>query len=276
MIAKMQTGWLAAGCRWGRTMVVGAMAVVLAAGALANAERPARVPKPGEFNPEHGTVELFAAIEAGEVEAKLIPKDSSECRLLVTNKTDRPLNVALPGAFAGVPVLAQFGGGMGGGGMGGMGGGGEGIGGGMGGGGMGGMGGGGGGGFFNIPAERVAQIKGTTVCLEHGKPEPRPAMAYEIKPIESFTDKPEVQELCRMVGSGRINQRAAQAAAWHLNNGMSWAELAAKQTRYANGATQPYFHPQELQAAVRITQAAVDMAKQRQESGDDSLSASMR
>ena len=248
MIAKMQTGWLAAGCRWGRTMVVGAMAVVLAAGALANAERPARVPKPGEFNPEHGTVELFAAIEAGEVEAKLIPKDSSECRLLVTNKTDRPLNVALPGAFAGVPVLAQFGGGMG----------------------------GGGGGFFNIPAERVAQIKGTTVCLEHGKPEPRPAMAYEIKPIESFTDKPEVQELCRMVGSGRINQRAAQAAAWHLNNGMSWAELAAKQTRYANGATQPYFHPQELQAAVRITQAAVDMAKQRQESGDDSLSASMR
>ena len=66
-----------------------------------------------------------------------------------------------------------------GGGMGGMG---------MGGGGMGmgggGMGGGGGGGFFNIPAEKVGQFKVQTVCLEHGKKDPRPAIPYEIKPIE--------------------------------------------------------------------------------------------
>lgn len=275
MIGKRQTGWAGTWRRSSRTMAMGAVAVVLLS-TWANAERPKAVPKPGQYNPDHTTVELFAAIEAGEVEAKLIPKDSTQCRVLITNKTDRPLNVALPETFAGVPVLAQFGGGGGGMGMGGMGGG-QGMGGGFGGmGGMGGMGGGGGGGgFFNIPAEQVGQIKGTTVCLEHGKPEPRPAMAYEIKPLESLTDKPAVHELCRMVGSGQVDQRAAQAAAWHLNNGMSWAELCAKRLRYANGASQPYFHPQELRAAIQISQAAVQMAEKRQESPQDSLSAKL-
>ena len=100
--------------------------------------------------------------------------------------------------------------------------------------------------MFNVPPEKIAQFKVPTVCLEHGKPEPRPAIAYEIQPIESVTDKPEVQELCRMLGTGQINQRAAQVAAWNLNNGMSWQQLAAKQLQYANGASEPYFTPKKF------------------------------
>ena len=61
--------------------------------------------------------------------------------------------------------------------------------------------------MINVPPEKIAQFKVPTVCLEHGKAEPRPAIPYEIKPIESVTDKPEVQELCRMLGTGQINQR---------------------------------------------------------------------
>ena len=74
------------------------------------------------------TVELFAAMESGEIDVKLIPKNSKQATVLIENKGDQPLRIKLPDAFAGVPVLAQMGmggmGGMGGGmGMGGMGGG---------------------------------------------------------------------------------------------------------------------------------------------------------
>ena len=54
-------------------------------------------------------VELFAGIEQQQLEVQLIPRDASQCRLLISNKTDQPLSVKLPEAFAGVPVLAQFG-----------------------------------------------------------------------------------------------------------------------------------------------------------------------
>jgi len=276
MTSGNRTGWL----RW----LILAVAVALVCPLASAADRTAKAPKPA---PE--AVEMFAAIEAGQIGVKLIPKDSTECRVLIENKTKKPLSVKLPDAFAGVPVLAQMGmggmGGMGGGGMGGMGGGGMGgggqtMGGGMGGGGMmGGMGGGGmmggGGGMFNVPPEKVGKFKVATVCLEHGKDEPRPAMKYEIKPIGEFTDRVQVHELCRLVGSG-MNQRIAQAAAWHLSNDMSWQQLAAKQLRFANGTRAPYFSGREIRAAMQAATMATQLAKRRQQespgSSMDSLS----
>ena len=40
--------------------------------------------------------------------------------------------------------------------------------------------------------------------------------------------KPGVAELLTLLGNGKIDQRGAQAAAWHLANGMSWERLAQK------------------------------------------------
>ena len=95
---------------------------------------------------EPRSVELFAAMEAGDIEVRYIPRDAREANVMIRNNTDRPLRIEMPEAFAGVPVLAQFGGGGGfGGGQqgGGFGGGGnQGQGGGFGGGGGGGFGGG--------------------------------------------------------------------------------------------------------------------------------------
>jgi len=270
-----------------RTWLGPSLAAMVAVGVLlapaVAAKRRGR-PMPGQFNPDHQSVEMFQAIKQGQIEVKLIPKDSTQCRVIVKNKTDKPLNVELPQAFAGVPVLAQGMGAMGGGAMGGVGGGrGGGLGGssgsqgfgggmgmggmGMGGMGMGGMGGGMGGmggGMFNIPPEKVAKFKLPTVCLEHGKRDPKPTMKYEIKPIEAFTDKAEVQELCRMLGAGQLNQRAAQVAAWHLSNDMSWQELAGKQVRFANGTARPYFSRQEIQAGMQIVAVASERARQRE------------
>jgi hypothetical protein len=213
------------------------------------------------------TVEMFSAIEKGQITVKLIPKDSTQSNVRIENKTDKPLNVKLPETFAGVPVLAQRAGG--GGGLGGAGGGSrtsgtssnQSMGGGMGGGGMG----GGGMGMFNVAPEKVGQFRVPTVCLEHGKGEPNAQIPYEIKPLESVANKPAVAELCRMLGTGQLNQRAAQAAAWSLNNDMSWQELSAKRIRHANGTSEPYFSPMEIQTGMKVAAAAVKIAEEKQQ-----------
>jgi hypothetical protein len=246
-----------------------ALACAIAASASA-ADQPSNKPlKVGQYNPAHQSVELFEGIKSGKLDVKVIPKDSTQAKVVIANKSKEPLNVKLPEAFAAVHVLAQLGGAAGGGmggGMGGMGGMNQSMGGGMGGGGMGGgMGGGGGGGgnFFNVAAEKVGDVKATCVCLEHGKPEPRPNLKYEIRPIETVTTKPEVQELCKMLGRGELDQRAAQAATWHLNNDMSWQELAAKMIQPALGEPFPYFNPQELQFGFKIAEHVAKVIKDR-------------
>ena len=99
------------------------------------------------------------------------------------------------------------------------GGGGQAMGGGMGGGGMGGggmgggMGGGGMGGFMRIPPQRQQKRLINTVCLEHGKPDPTPKMAYKIVPLDFVTVDERVHVLCEALGNGQVTQNTAQAAA---------------------------------------------------------------
>jgi hypothetical protein len=243
----------------GVALILATMMTTLASGA----DRIGPPPKSGQTGDQ---VEMFQAIEDGNIAVRLVPKDSKECRVIIENKTKKPLTVKLPETFAGVPVLAQVNnnnnnnnnrGGQN-----------QGMGGGM---GMGGM--GGGMGAFYIPPEKTGQLKVTTVCLEHGKAEPRPNVPYEIKPIESFTNNAAVAELCRLLGHGQINQRAAQAAAWNLNNNMSWEQLAAKRLKFANGTSQPYFSPQEIRAGMQAATVAGQMAEQRQKQSASSTSA---
>ena len=230
------------------------------------------------------SVELFRAIDEGTIEVQFIPKDASQATVIIRNKSDEPLDIQMPKAFGAVHVLGQMmgmggmgggmggmGGGMGGmgGGMGGMGGGGQGMGGGMGGmgggmggmgGGMGGMGGGMGGmggmggGMFRVSPNRPGKLKVTCVCLEHGKQDPNPRMTYKIVPIEQINNDPRVSKLCELIGEGRIPQNTAQAAAWHMANGLTWDELSAKnriESKFTGNVR--WFNPVELQSAFRVS-----------------------
>lgn len=209
-------------------------------------------------------VDMFDAIAAGKLEVKLIPKDATRANILFKNQTNQPLHLRLPEAFAGVPVLAQFGGGgrggggLGGGGLGGGGGGqqsiGGGLGGGGGGGGFGGGGGGfGGGGFFQVPPDAMKKVRVATVCLEHGKKDPNPKIAYELKPITDFTKDKNVIEICKLLGQGKLHQQIAQAATWHLTDGLSYEELVKKvKIRHLNGSTEMFFSPGQIAQAARL------------------------
>lgn len=205
---------------------------------------------------------LFAAAEAGQIELKVIPKDARQATILISNKSDRPLRIQLPEAFAAVPILAQgdvAGGGNIGGRSSGFGGGGiQSFGGGFG----GGLGGAGfGGGLFDVASEEVARLKVATICLEHGKRDPKPKIPFQLKPIEAVTSDVRLQEVCKMLGRGEIAQTSAQAAAWHLLAGLSWDELAAKvKVRHLNGEVEHYFNPADLAVAIQATAEATRRA----------------
>lgn len=265
--------------RWRLLFVLVSAGVLIPALGM-GAKRPGKVPGPGEFNPAHETVELFAAVEAGQIEVKFIPKNAERARVFVTNKTAQPLNVRMPEAFAAVPVVAQFGPGNGlgqnglgqdgfgqkGFGQNGFPGGGGGNQGAQSGGGGFGPGGNGGNqngnmfqnnqGMFNVAAEKVGELKVALVCLEHGKSDPRPAIPYQLVPIETVTSDPAVAWLLAQLARDRYPRRTVQAAAWHLANGMSWEELSAKRIRRAHGARYPYFSARELNEAKAVVQEA--------------------
>jgi hypothetical protein len=230
-------------------------------------------------------VEMFSAMDEGILSVEYIGKDATTANLIFRNRGDEPLDVALPEVFGAVHVLQQgmmgggmggmggMGGGMGGmggmgGGMGGMGGGmggGQGMGGGMGGmgggmggmgGGMGGMGGGGMGmgGMMRVEPDRPRKMTVATVCLEHGKADPNPKMKYKVVRLSEVNPSGEINELCRALGRGQVSQNIAQAAAWHIANGLSWQELASKPRMISEyTGIEYYFNPAEIQNALRLT-----------------------
>jgi hypothetical protein len=198
-------------------------------------------------------VEFFRAMADKQLDVEFVAKDATQANLIFRNQSSEPLKIKLPATFGAVPVLAQRGmggGGMGGGGMGGGGMGGGGGGQGMG-GGMGGM--DGGMGMFRVEADKPRKMTVPTVCLEHGKLDPNPRMKYKVVPLAAVNADPKVAELCKLLAQGRVSQNAAQAAAWHLANGLSWQELANKPkviSKYTG--VQMFFSPFEVQSAMRL------------------------
>ena len=239
-----------------------------------------------------GVPDLFEAEAQQLVSLRYIPNNAKSAQIIVTNRTRRPLTLRLPAAFAGIPVLAQMGGmgGMGGGGnqggfaAGGIGGGPQttaggagGLGGqgmnGMGGGGMG-MGGGGGGGAFSIPPERSRTFRVPTVCVEYGKHEPSSRMPYKLTKAETFSSDPKLAFVLESLGRGELSQKVAQAAAWHIANGLTWEKLAAEKIDHAGGIPdEPYFSQAELVMAYRLVAVATEEARRRQPSGQSEASA---
>ena len=117
--------------------------------------------------------------------------------------------------------------------------------------------------MFNIPPEKVVKVKLPAVCLDHGHPNPRAAIPYEIKPLADCTTKPGIAELCTMLGRSELDQRVVQLAAWHINNGVSWKDLAAKR-RNSTLLTRPIYSRKEIDAAKKAVAQARKAAKENE------------
>ena len=172
-------------------------------------------------------VEMFDAMDQGLITVEYIGRDSKEANIIFKNKSDESLDVVLPETFGALPVVAQMMGGMGGMGMGGM---------------------------MRVEPDRPRKVTVPTLCLEHGKADPNPRMKYRIVRLSEVNASPEVAELCKALAQGKVPQNTAQAAAWHIANGLSWEELA-KKPRVISQYTgiELYFSGFEIQNALRLT-----------------------
>jgi hypothetical protein len=108
---------------------------------------------------------------------------------------------------------------------------------------------------------KTRAVRVPTVCLQHGRPEPSPRVAYRLVALESHSKDPKLAMVLEALGRGEIPQKVAQAAAWHLANGLTWERLAAEKIDHAGGdPDEPVFAPWELQAAFRVVEVATQQA----------------
>jgi hypothetical protein len=250
--------------RQNRSMWLGGSLAIVAAGAFGDARSISRADPGVTPAATQQQIDLFDGMRDGQLAAKIVAMNDHLARLFIMNKTQQPLNIKLPEAFAAVPALAQIGGG--GGGRGGGSGGSRSSsssgqnqsgGGGLGGGGGGGRGGGGGGGLYSVPPEKSSEIDAPLLCLDHGLRDPSSSVPYKIVPAEEHIDRPAVIELLKAFGRGELQHGAAQAAAWHLNNDLTWDELAAKKQGTKRSMYRPpYFSTEQMKLAMEYATVA--------------------
>jgi hypothetical protein len=234
-------------------------------------------------DPQAPTVDLFEAIEEGTVETTVIPQSANEANLFVTNNSSAAVSVKIPQAVVAVQVLKQFfpqggrnqgpqGGNMtgqgqplGGGAQNGIGNGvGNGIGNGIGNGpGNGFANNNGPVGFFSVPSHKTVRVPLKTVCLAHGKSEPRPRMKYRLVKLEDYTNDPALQETLKLVATSDSDLASVQAAVWHFTDKMSWKELREKQIDQLGGlGAVPYFTDKQIEAAEALVHRLREKTKE--------------
>jgi hypothetical protein len=235
------------------------------------------------LDPEAPVIDVFSGMDNGQIAVRVSAENAREGRIFLTNKTDRPLTVALPKALIAAQVLPQFnqpGGGLFGNNQMGLNNGANGA---NGANGLAQMVGGNampagpGNGFpnpggqmnngfapnnfFSIPPEKTVQLNLQSVCLNYGRPEPHSGLTYRLVKVESVTTDPVLRQLLENY-SPRTNRDAQQAAAWHLANGLTWEQIVNLTTQPAPGIAVPLFDAAQVQQARDlISQARKDAAE---------------
>jgi len=116
-------------------------------------------------------------------------------------------------------------------------------------------------GVFSVPPLKTVQVPLSTVCLAHGKPEPRARLKYQLVKIEDYSNNPVLQETLNLFVSGATDTETAQAAVWHLTDKMSWDDLNNKQIERLGSTPIPYFGDGKVDAAEDLIQKAQKQAK---------------
>ena len=119
---------------------------------------------------------------------------------------------------------------------------------------------GGGGGAFNIPPGKVGKVGVKTVCLEHGKKDPKSYIDYKIQPLSKLNNDPKIAEMMTMLANDEVAQPVAQAAAWNVTDDKSWQELSMmNRVESMNGYFERFFTRNQLLFAQQV----VTVAEQR-------------
>ena len=122
------------------------------------------------------------------------------------------------------------------------------------------------GGGWLIAPEKTVKEKVRTVCLEHGKKEPRSGQDYAIVPIRHFTDNKTTEALCEMLADDSVDQQAIQVAVWNQECEVSFDELASKVYQpTSNVVPRPWFNKDQLIAGSELIEKAQVRAAELEE-----------
>ncbi len=284
--------------------VAGCLAGIVATAfftSVAEAESPRRLPtitKP-KFDPDAEKVAFFEATKAGTLEAWLIPENEAGGFVFIENKSDVPLTVKMPAAFVGVQNLKQFLNGNGNGNNNifgpnnqqsqnqGATGGNQSV----------------GGGtaqtgnnnngfqlngnnngnnrqpnnffapgapFFSIPPQRRVKLQFNSVCLNHGLKTPSRRNRYHLVSVDDYTNDEQLKELLTWVATGKVPQKTAQAATWHLTDEMSYQQLAAKKEHHLGGAVSQFFSRTDIRQSKQLVEFVDQQIAQRKKEAKNS------
>lgn len=200
-------------------------------------------------------ISVFEAVQNGQLEVRVVARHAHQLTLLLHNKSDKALAVGLPAVFAAVPVLpdrdsrtpsttqpqalgvaytdpsgsavsskaaVQPWGAVN------------------------------RGGVLSVGPGRVVRKTLRSVCLEYGSPEPTPRDKYQLAPIEDVESNQLVSQLLHFLRPD--SQRVIQLAAWHLNNKMSWQQLAGIRIPSLPGRPGGPFLRREVETAYRLVE----------------------
>lgn len=108
---------------------------------------------------------------------------------------------------------------------------------------------------FTIPGKRKVMIALHSACAEHGKRPPISRMTYELKTLDKQVENKTLQRIIQGYDPLSTDPRAFQAIVWHLENGLSWEDLAQKTIKTA-GQVEPYFTRSQLIEAQKLLERA--------------------
>ena len=118
------------------------------------------------------------------------------------------------------------------------------------------------GGMMRIEADTPRKMTVATLCLNHGKADPNPRMKYKVVRLAEVNDSPVIEEFCKALAARKVTQNTAQAAAWHVANGLTWEELIRKPRVISEyTGVEMFFSKFEIQAAIRFTSLATEEAE---------------
>jgi hypothetical protein len=82
-------------------------------------------------------------------------------------------------------------------------------------------------------------------------------MPYRMIALDTWSDEPRLAFVMECLASGVITQKVAQAASWHIANGLSWERLAAETIDHIGGVPdEAFFTAAELGAARQVVEVA--------------------
>lgn len=201
-----------------------------------------------------GRTSIFEAIDQGQLDVRVIARHAHQLTLLMRNTSEQPLAVELPAVCAAIPVLpvrdskstastqpqalgvayseptrsaraskavSPWGAVNR-------------------------------GGVISLGPGRVVRKTLRSVCLEYGSPEPTSRDKYQLARIEDVESHPHVGRLLHFLRPD--SQRVIQLAAWHLNNKMSWQQLAGIRIPSLPGRPGGPFLRREVETAYRLVE----------------------